>query len=793
MADFDFTQLKGRMAQAGKGGHVELSDLERNALIDSAMEGGGEVDTDKIVDGAVTAPKIADSSITTEKLADKQYQPIVFSGMGQKHLKKNIVGGQNILTSAMVSEANTIYHIQYDYDLNGQTLTIPEGCILKFEGGSLNNGSVKLQRTFVDCDKNGFYNVAITSDSTIENKEMRLSWFKPQNGDYADILTNICNITYISNIYLDIKDVVISHPVVITKRGGNIIGKKVYATSDWDLLIQEMSTIKPAADYSANGYGRNAAFHFTTLQIGTFSNIYIEGAYKFGYGFYFETGYTGSGFSSNVIRNCYIAGLCMYITENTYIKNNRFYQCGTGIFVSNRLIDEENVLNIDNRTDVGADNWLTIEGNDIAFCNYGIVGRLGSNTNIVRTGISHCSCYAIFCQNYHILSIQQCYFEGDGKSSFWISDTGIEGDTDGTTMCDHLLNEHLGEFGKTVTQGWGISNYLFRGAVMIAGRGTTSVDGCMLSTNQIRTTYQTTGMRNLDNSACGLDCAFETLDGQNLSLNNLKSPDQSNFVKYMSIIAQYDITYNYGSVVLPKITYNNVNNTETFVAGFVNNYEIIKNYSAKNENGNFHEIIKENTKANDGSASFTNLSFSFKYNGVYNGIRMFEAFKATSSAANTFVFRIPKSFFTETKILRLYLRVTSDSENYNVQFRNNTAWQTNAPTYTITKELSFYEYVVDPESVDDTDGFILSVYGNAGTPLVLFSPLFARSIEQQFSDEIKLDKFNEIYLPCHGWNMEGARYAKSLSAGATYYDTRNNKYVMYNGTSWVNMDGTALS
>ena len=49
MADFDFTQLKGRMAQAGKGGHVELSDLERNALITNAMDGGGgSVDPEEV-------------------------------------------------------------------------------------------------------------------------------------------------------------------------------------------------------------------------------------------------------------------------------------------------------------------------------------------------------------------------------------------------------------------------------------------------------------------------------------------------------------------------------------------------------------------------------------------------------------------------------------------------------------------------------------------------------------------------------------------------------------------------
>lgn len=46
-------------------------------------------------------------------------------------------GLMNLLTQDMINEPNTIYHIQYDYDLNGQTITVPEGCTLEFEGGSL--------------------------------------------------------------------------------------------------------------------------------------------------------------------------------------------------------------------------------------------------------------------------------------------------------------------------------------------------------------------------------------------------------------------------------------------------------------------------------------------------------------------------------------------------------------------------------------------------------------------------------------------------------------------------------
>ena len=42
-----------------------------------------------------------------------------------------------------VTKANTIYEIRYEFDLGGAEVTIPEGCMLKFEGGSLRNGKIR--------------------------------------------------------------------------------------------------------------------------------------------------------------------------------------------------------------------------------------------------------------------------------------------------------------------------------------------------------------------------------------------------------------------------------------------------------------------------------------------------------------------------------------------------------------------------------------------------------------------------------------------------------------------------
>ena len=81
-------------------------------------------------------------SLSVLKFADRAYNPDRFSGKGYKILRRNIVGRKNILTQEMVNQPHTIYMIQYDYDLDGTTIKIPEGCILDFQGGSIVNGKV---------------------------------------------------------------------------------------------------------------------------------------------------------------------------------------------------------------------------------------------------------------------------------------------------------------------------------------------------------------------------------------------------------------------------------------------------------------------------------------------------------------------------------------------------------------------------------------------------------------------------------------------------------------------------
>lgn len=91
------------------------------------------------------------------KLKDRKYNKALASGLGYKILRKNWINGKNILTQDMINEANTVYEVRYDYDLNGETINIPERCTLNFNGGSIKNGKIIGNNT--DIDINNCYDV----------------------------------------------------------------------------------------------------------------------------------------------------------------------------------------------------------------------------------------------------------------------------------------------------------------------------------------------------------------------------------------------------------------------------------------------------------------------------------------------------------------------------------------------------------------------------------------------------------------------------------------------------------
>lgn len=110
--------------------------------------------------------------------ANRAYDTSTFSGLGYRILRKNIQSNKNILTQSMINMPNTVYEIRYDFDLNGNTINIPENCVLKFEGGSLNCGTIKGNNTNVENNSNShIFKENLSTTGGLNLEELDIRWF----------------------------------------------------------------------------------------------------------------------------------------------------------------------------------------------------------------------------------------------------------------------------------------------------------------------------------------------------------------------------------------------------------------------------------------------------------------------------------------------------------------------------------------------------------------------------------------------------------------------------------------
>lgn len=83
---------------------------------------------------------------------------------------------KNILTQKMLSSEDTRYIILHDFDLCESEIAVPEGCILDFQGGSFNNGTLKLLESLIIADPiQIFNNLKITGNCL--NSQSFIEWF----------------------------------------------------------------------------------------------------------------------------------------------------------------------------------------------------------------------------------------------------------------------------------------------------------------------------------------------------------------------------------------------------------------------------------------------------------------------------------------------------------------------------------------------------------------------------------------------------------------------------------------
>ena len=178
------------------------------------------------------------------KFSDKEYSEKDYSGLGRVYLRKNIVANRNILTQEMIKKPNTIYIIQYDYDLNQKEITIPKNCILNFQGGKISNGKINGNSTYIESSLHQIFdNIVFEGDWDITKSYPE--WFGDTLEDSSEAIQQALDFSKISSgvTYLTAKTYKISKTLEMS---GYLLGSnqmKTILTSDVeDLTYLKMST-----------------------------------------------------------------------------------------------------------------------------------------------------------------------------------------------------------------------------------------------------------------------------------------------------------------------------------------------------------------------------------------------------------------------------------------------------------------------------------------------------------------------------------------------------------------------
>lgn len=385
-------------------------------------------------------------------LNNRNYEPTEFSGKGYKVLEKNIQTidsvRKNILTSAMINQPNTVYEIRHDFDLNGETIEMQEGCTLKFCGGSLKNGNITGTNTIINAPETSiFTNIKILGTWNVNT--IYASWFSDvQNENVLKEVINLSSDDINNSIYVNsgltcIVSQSINESDVNDQKG--VIALKSHTT----LYLNGIISLKENNLYGYSIISINAKKNVNILGSGSIigdkdnhKNSTVPGftTNEWGYGVFV---YKSSNVTIDGISISKCIGDAIMITgaisgvfsNNITIKNVSLSDCrrqGVSIErVNNILIDSFTITGISGTApqygiDIepysGIVSNITIQNGTIEDCKGGSILVYGTDnttiSNVVINNITHRKCTGVSAQKVNNIVICRAKAEGITTGSF---------------------------------------------------------------------------------------------------------------------------------------------------------------------------------------------------------------------------------------------------------------------------------------------------------------------------------------------------------------------------------------
>lgn len=219
------------------------------------------------------------------------------------YLEKNLVAGKNILKQSMLSKPNTLYVITHHYDLNGDTINVPEGCILYFAKGIIKHGWLQGTNTRIAADScRIFENIHI--NGTWQVNRIYSNWFDFKD-DGTDNVNNFRNMMSLANSSI-FSHIYISNGTYYTStysrdKDGKYKGPDAICVPS-NVHVHNSGMIRALP----NNYGKTSVFYLNDVE-----NVIIEGGTIIGdiQNHIGTAGEWGYGISLNGARNVTIRNI----------------------------------------------------------------------------------------------------------------------------------------------------------------------------------------------------------------------------------------------------------------------------------------------------------------------------------------------------------------------------------------------------------------------------------------------------------------------------------------------------